>query len=375
MESLGMSFSAVARVLAGKRVFVTGHTGFKGSWLTIWLHRTGARVTGYSTAPPTSPSNFVVSKVHELLDRHHEADVRDGDRLAAAVNAADPDVIFHLAAQPIVRDSYARPRETFDVNVMGTASLFDAVRARGKPCVVIVVTSDKCYENREHVWGYRENDALGGHDLYSASKAATEVLTAAYRRSFFPAAQLAQHGIKVATARAGNVIGGGDWAIDRLVPDAVRSLSAGREIPLRNPDSIRPWQHVLDPLCGYLLLATKMLTNADATFCDAWNFGPLVGEDAPVARIAEWLAQAWGNGAWVDASRPDQPHEARVLRLSIEKALSELGWMPRWGLHEAVRRAARWYLRHARGEECMRDACLEDIADYEASPDRLHATD
>ena len=367
-----MTSSDVARVLAGKRAFVTGHTGFKGSWLTILLHRLGVCVTGYATAPPTSPSNFVVSRVQELLESHHEADIRDDARLKAAVNAANPDVVFHLAAQPIVRDSYARPRETFEVNVIGTAGLLDAIKARAKPCAVIVVTSDKCYENRDQVWGYRETDAMGGYDLYSASKGSAELLTAAYRRSFFPVQKVGQHGIKIATARAGNAIGGGDWAADRLVPDAVRSLASGRAIPLRNPDAVRPWQHLLDPLAGYMLLASRMLTRNDGALCDAWNFGPLPGEDAPVSRVAEWLAQAWGKGSWVDARQADQPHEARVLRLSIEKAVSNLGWMPRWGLPEAVERTARWYLRHARDGGCMRDACLEDITAYEQSPDRLH---
>jgi CDP-glucose 4,6-dehydratase len=355
------------RVLADKSVLVTGHTGFKGSWLTIWLHRLGARVTGYALPPPTTPSNYVVSRVQELVRSHHEADIRDAERLGAAVKASDPDVIFHLAAQPLVRESYARPRETFEVNAIGTASLLDAVRARGKPCVVVIVTSDKCYENHEHALEYRETDSLGGHDPYSASKAAAEIVAAAYRRSFFPVDRLARHGVKIATVRAGNVIGGGDWAIDRLVPDAVRSLTSRRAIPLRNPDSVRPWQHVLDPLGGYLLLASRMLLHDAAGLCGAWNFGPLPGDAIPVSRLAEWFIEEWGDGSWVDARDGEQPHEAGVLRLSIEKSMAELGWTPRWGLREAVRRAARWYSRQARTGECMRDACLADIADHESA--------
>jgi CDP-glucose 4,6-dehydratase len=364
VEKLGMKSLPVVQGFSEKRVFLTGHTGFKGSWLAIWLHQLGARVTGYSTPPPTTPSNFVVSRVRELVDSHHDADVRDGTRLGAAVEAADPDVIFHLAAQPIVRESYAHPRETFEVNAIGTASLLDAVRARGKPCAVVIVTSDKCYENHEHVWGYRETDALGGHDPYSASKAATELVASAYRRSFFPPDKLARHGIKIATVRAGNVIGGGDWASDRLVPDAVRSLTVGQAVPLRNPDAVRPWQHVLDPLFGYLSLASRMLLSDDVTLCDAWNFGPLPGADVPVSRLAEWFIEAWGDGSWVDAREGEQPHEAGMLRLSVEKSISRLGWMPRWGPREAVQRAARWYSRHARTNECMLNACLADIADY-----------
>lgn len=361
-----MNLREVRRALEGKRAFVTGHTGFKGSWLSIWLHGMGVETTGYSTPPPTSPSNFEVSRVRELLVHHEEADIRDATRLRDAVRKADPDIVFHLAAQPLVRTSYALPRETFDVNVLGTASLLDAVAARAKPCVVIVVTSDKCYENREHAWGYRESDPMGGHDPYSASKGAAELLVSAYRRSFFPPARIAQHGIKLASVRAGNVIGGGDWALDRLVPDAMRSLASGQVLAVRNPDAVRPWQHVLDPLAGYLLLASRMLETGAEGLCDGWNFGPLPGEDVPVSRLASWLVEAWGSGSWVDARHGDQPHEAQLLRLSIEKATSLLGWLPRWSLRSTVEHTVRWYAQFARSPASMRDACLQDIADYEA---------
>lgn len=353
---------------AGRSVFVTGHTGFKGSWLSIWLNQLGARVTGYSLAPPTTPSNFVVSGVRELLAGHHEAEIRDPDTLQRAIAAAAPDVIFHLAAQPLVRLSYQQPRETFEINVMGTVNVLDAVRALGKPCVVIIVTSDKCYENREQIWGYREIDAMGGHDPYSASKGAAEVATAAYRRSFFSPARLNQHKIKVASARAGNVIGGGDWAQDRIITDIVRHLKAGEPAPVRNPRSVRPWQHVLEPLSGYLRLGSAMLASDDPSLCDAWNFGPIVGDELPVAQLVELFIESWGSGEWKDTSDPMQPHEAAVLRLSIDKAVEQLGWRPRWGIAETVRRTARWFrLFNGESQPSMLEACRQDIADYNST--------
>ena len=353
---------------SGRSVLITGHTGFKGSWLAIWLHRLGARVTGYALAPNTEPSNFVVSQVEGLLAGHVEADVRDAARLTQAIEKAGPDVVFHLAAQPLVRTSYAEPRETFDVNVIGTATLLDAVRARGRPCVVVIITSDKCYENREQARGYREIDPLGGHDPYSASKAATEILVAAYRRSFFSPLRLAQHGVKLATARAGNVIGGGDWAKDRIVADAVRSLVAGEPVGVRNPKAVRPWQHVLEPLSGYLLLAERMLQSEDPAWCDAWNLGPMPGQELPVARLVEGFLAAWQGGSWRDASSPNQPHEAALLMLAIDKALGQLGWRPVWEPAEAIARTARWYRRfYDRSSPSMLEACLEDIAAYETA--------
>jgi len=357
--------------LAQKSVFVTGHSGFKGSWLSIWLHRLGAKVTGYSKPPPTTPSNFEMSRVQTLLATHHVGDIRDGERLTSAIAAADPDIIFHMAAQPLVRESYQNPRETFDVNVIGTAAVLDAVKARGKPCVVIVVTSDKCYENGEHVWGYREADPMGGHDPYSASKGAAELVVSSYRRSFFPPSTIVKHGVQVASVRAGNVIGGGDWAVDRLVPDIIRALSSGAEVRLRNPDAVRPWQHVLDPLGGYLLLAARMLEKKDVALSSGWNFGPLPGHDVPVSRLAQALIDEWGSGKWLDVREHNQPHEAQTLRLSIEKAVAQLAWRPRWDVQTSIRRTARWYARAARSQGSMLDACLEDIEAYERSSDAL----
>ena len=356
----------VRETFSGRSVFVTGHTGFKGSWLALWLQRLGARVTGYALAPPTDPSLFVAGDVRELLAAHHEADIRDGAQLNRALQEADPDVVFHLAAQSLVLTSYDRPRETFEVNVIGTAGLLEAVRARAKPCAVVIVSSDKCYENRDQVRGYREIDPLGGHDPYGASKAAAEIVVAAYRRSFFAVDRIAQHGVKLASARSGNVFGGGDWGKDRIVTDIVRHLAAGRPVPVRSPRAVRPWQHVLQALSGYLLLAARMLRSDDPAWCDAWNFGPIPGEEVPVAQLVEWFLAQWEGGTWEDLSDRRHPHEAHTLRLSIDKALGQLGWRPAWGLQEAVRRTARWYRQfYAAGSRGMREACRQDIAGYE----------
>ena len=333
------------QAFAGRGVFVTGHTGFKGSWLSIWLHALGARVAGYALDPPTSPSNFDACGIRGLLAAHHQADLRDIGRLRAALQAASPEVVFHLAAQPLVRQSYADPRETFDVNVMGTVNLLEAIRVLDRPCVVLVITSDKCYENREQTWGYREIDALGGYDPYSASKGAAEIVVAAYRRSFFPPGQLARHRMKLASVRAGNVIGGGDWAKDRIITDVVRHLRADQPVPVRSPRAVRPWQHVLEPLGGYLTLAARMLESDDPALCDAWNFGPTPGEEIPVSRLVELFVQAWGHGAWQDVSDAKEPHEAGVLRLCTDKAMHQLAWRPRWSVVEAVRRTAEWFRR------------------------------
>ena len=326
---------------ASRSVLITGHTGFKGSWLALWLNRLGARVHGYSLPAPTKPSHFEVSGVREVLASHQEADVRDRKQLSRALAQAAPDAVFHLAAQPLVRESYRLPIETFDVNVIGTLSLLEAVRAWGRPCAVLIATSDKCYElNGTGGAPRRETDLLGGHDPYSASKAAAEIAVASYRRSFFPEERLADHGVSVASLRAGNVIGGGDWAKDRIVCDLVSALAAGKPAALRNPDAVRPWQHVLEPLSGYLSLAARMLRSPSPDLCGSWNFGPPDGKEAPVRRLVEDFLRAWGEGSWVDARAAGQPHEAPALRLSSEKAARILGWRPQWSLEQAAARAA-----------------------------------
>jgi CDP-glucose 4,6-dehydratase len=349
---------------AGRAIFVTGHTGFKGSWLSLWLHALGARVHGYSLEPPTEPSNFVVSRVEQQCATHHIGDVRDATRLEAALSRSQPDVIFHLAAQPLVREGYRTPRDTFEVNVMGTVGLLDAVRRQQRPCAVVVISSDKCYENREQVWGYREHEALGGDDPYSASKGAAELVVAAYRKSFFAPARIGQHGVRLASVRAGNVIGGGDWAPERIVTDIVRALRSATPVPVRNPDAVRPWQHVLEPLGGYLALAQRMATSNHPRWCSAYNFGPAPSDAVPVRRLVELFLRAWGGGSWEPRPTPNQPPEAAVLRLAIDKAVAELGWRPRWTVDQAISRTAAWFRAYHDGQVDMRGLCLADIRDY-----------
>jgi CDP-glucose 4,6-dehydratase len=355
--------------LKGRSVLVTGHTGFKGSWLTLWLDSLGARVAGYALDPPTSPNNFEASGVADVLTDDVRGDIRDAEVVAKVIEQCAPDVVFHLAAQPIVRESLRSPRETFDVNVMGTATLLDAVLSSGRPCAVVVVTSDKCYRNDGQIWGFREIDPLGGHDPYSASKAGAELVVDSYRSSFFPVDRIVEHGVRLASVRAGNVIGGGDWAVDRIVPDAVRALSAGEDLVVRNPASTRPWQHVLEPLSGYLTLAGRLLGEPQgAEWAGAWNFGPLTSDEASVADLATTVVSAWGSGSWVAAEAAGQDVEAKTLRLSIDKAVSRLGWVPQWGFGETVTRTVEWYRAYYGARSgSMRQHSLDDIAAYGGS--------
>lgn len=320
----------LSQAYRGKRVLLTGHTGFKGSWLLLWLESLGAEVHGLSLAPETQQWLFAAAQLQRHC-RHFEGDVRDFDLVKKRVAEVKPDFVFHLAAQPLVRRSYAQPLETLATNAMGTAHVLEAVRLRGESCRVVIVSSDKCYENRERDEGYREDEAMGGHDPYSMSKGATELVTASWRRSF---------GLTVASARAGNVIGGGDWAEDRLVPDIVRSLAAHQPVPVRNPRSVRPWQHVLEPLSGYLLLGARL---GQAGVADGWNFGPSDESSRTVRELVEQMIASWGSGRWEDKSDPKAVHEAKLLRLSIAKAKAQLDWAPRWGFEETVKRTVNWY--------------------------------
>ncbi len=361
----GLAAGSLRAAFAGKRVLLTGHTGFKGGWLAVWLHDLGAVVTGVGLPPSTEPSFFEDVGVGGLC-RHVLGDIRDFEALRRLVRDSRPEVVFHLAAQALVRVSYEEPLDTLRTNVLGTANLLEALRLERQRCAVVVVTSDKCYENREWVYGYRENDPLGGHDVYSTSKGAAELVVQSYRRSFFPPGCLPEHGVALASARAGNAIGGGDWAKDRIVPDAVRALSAGRPVPVRNPDAVRPWQHVLEPLGGYLLLAERLLGPDRARFCEAWNFGPGTGSAQPVRTVVESLVSWWGEGGWIHAQQGDAPHEAGLLRLSIDKAATHLGWAPRWQLPKAVAQTAEWYRARAAqaSPEALHALCLQQIRGY-----------
>lgn len=345
----------------GRRVFLTGHTGFKGGWLALWLSSLGAKVTGYALPPPTDPSLFELTRLHELVD-HEVGDIRDPQPLTAAMRRAAPEVVIHMAAQPIVRASYDAPADTFATNVLGTAHVLDAVRASPGVRAVVVVTSDKCYENREWHWGYREDEAMGGADPYSASKGCTELVAASYRRSFFPADRYDQHGVALATVRAGNVVGGGDWAADRLVPDAMQAFSRGETLTLRYPGAVRPWQHVLEPLAGYLAVARRLAAEGPA-WGEGWNFGPGEEGERTVAAVVERLAALWGDGArWAVTGEP-QPHEARFLKLDCSKARARLGWRPRLDFAATLALAVDWRRAYVEGGD-MRATTLAQIAGY-----------
>jgi CDP-glucose 4,6-dehydratase len=348
----------------GRKVFLTGHSGFKGSWLSLWLADMGAEVTGYALPPPTEPNLFTLTGLDgEMISR--VGDVRDAVLLKEALTEAQPEVVFHLAAQPLVRESYRDPAETFATNVMGTVNLLEAVRATRSVRAVVNVTSDKCYENREWVWSYRENEPLGGYDPYSASKACSELVTASYRNSFFHPSKYDTHHVAVATARAGNVIGGGDWAAHRLVPDCLQSLLANDPIKLRNPDAVRPWQHVLEPLGGYLLLAEK-LTLSGPRYGEAWNFGPDEADAGTVEWLARTLCDAWGGSARIEVQENSPLHEAGCLRLDATKARLVLGWKPVWKLGEALAKTVFWTKAWQVGQD-PRTVSLEQIHQYEGA--------
>ena len=347
----------------GRRVWLTGDTGFKGSWLAFWLRRLGAEVWGIGLEPETEEGPFVRAALGEVV-RHETADIRDGGRMAAMAREFAPEVVFHLAAQALVRRSYADPVETIDTNVRGTAHVLDAVRLAGNACAVVVVTSDKCYENREEDYAYREGDPMGGHDPYSASKGCEELVAASFRSAFFAPGK----NIHLATARAGNVIGPGDWAADRIVPDAVRAIRAGSKLSVRNPRAVRPWQHVLEPLGGYLRLGQVLLEQGEAV-AEGWNFGPDPASARTVGDLADRFCQAWGPGAaWQAEPNSAHPHEAHLLQLNIEKAGARLGWIPRWDFETTVRRTAAGYraLLAAPDAEAVRQFMAAEIAAYES---------
>ena len=362
-----MNDKLLAETFRGRRVLVTGHTGFKGSWLSIWLHEMGAEVVGVGLDPYSEKDNFVLSGIGGKIMADIRADIRDGERLKEIFREYEPEVVFHLAAQPLVRLSYEIPVETYEVNVMGSINVMEAVRVTESVRAVVMITTDKCYENREQLWGYREDEPMGGYDPYSSSKGACEIAISSWRRSFFnPADYGRKHHVSIASARAGNVIGGGDWAKDRIVPDCIRALEAGKEVEIRSPHAIRPWQHVLEPLSGYLLLAAKMLQEPTA-YCEGWNFGPRMESVRTVWEVATLLNAPLSSGegyggtsfAREGGAGGEAPHEANLLLLDISKAKFRLGWEPRTDIDTCCQLTADWYRRYR--TEDVYQLCVEQI--------------
>jgi CDP-glucose 4,6-dehydratase len=346
----------------GKRVFLTGHTGFKGSWLSLWLQELGAEVTGFALAPPTEPSLFQLAHVGNGMDSNI-GDIRDLKALQQAMNVAKPDIVFHMAAQALVRYAYENPVETYATNVMGTVNTLEAVRNTPSVRAVVIITTDKCYENREWVWGYRESEPMGGFDPYSNSKGCAELVSAAYRSSYFHTDKYADHGVALATARAGNVIGGGDWARDRLIPDILAAFSQGQYANIRNPEAIRPWQHVLEPLRGYLSLAERLF-EVGPDYAEGWNFGPNAEDAMPVSWVAAQMAAMWGPDARWKIDKGDHPHEANYLKLDISKVRARLNWQPLIRLPRALELITDWARQHHQGAN-LHDFTLSQIQSYQ----------
>jgi CDP-glucose 4,6-dehydratase len=350
-------------VFKNKTVLVTGHTGFKGSWLCIWLKELGAHVIGYALEPYTERDNFVATGLSDKIT-HIIGDVREFQELRKVFEKHRPEFVFHLAAQPIVRESYVSPKETYDINIGGTVNMLECCRLTDSVRVIINVTSDKCYENQEWIWGYRESDPMGGYDPYSSSKGCSELVTAAYRKSFFNPNDFKVHRKSLASARAGNVIGGGDWQKDRIIPDCIRALESNKPVEVRNPNAMRPWQHLLEPLSGYLLLASRMYEEPQK-FCNAWNFGPNHDSIIPVAEVADKVVTLWGNGSWIDLSNENAPHEAKLLSLDISKAKMYLKWFPIWNTEKAIEKTVDWYKEYKKKYPYR--ICVDQIEEFHAS--------
>ena len=351
----------------GKRVLVTGHTGFKGSWLALWLNQLGADVTGYALDPITNPAMFDLCDIARDVDSRI-ADIRHFRKLNACVAEVQPDIIIHLAAQPIVRHSYIDPLGTLSTNVMGTANLLEAARAANRRCSIVVVTSDKCYENEEWIWGYRENDRMGGKDPYSMSKGAAELVVSSWRRSFFESANC---DIRLASVRAGNVLGGGDWAKDRIMTDAITAFTCGDALLLRNPLATRPWQHVLEPLGGYLLLGAKLMSEEGQDYCSGWNFGPRRKDVQNVEMVIDKFTEYWGENSVWKLAEGEQPAEANLLSLNCDKATAKLGWSPVWNLDQLLEKTALWYQEWSKESGDLRQLSLRQIAEYEADANKM----
>ena len=348
-------------IYRGKRVLITGHTGFKGSWLSLLLNELGADVYGFALEPPTSPSLYKEAKIDELVTSYI-GDVRDLYYLTKVIQEVQPEIVFHMAAQPLVRESYKIPVETYSTNVMGTVHLLEACRSTSSVKAIVNVTTDKCYENKEWHWGYRENEPMGGYDPYSNSKGCSELITSAYRNSFFNPSEYKNHGVSVASARAGNVIGGGDWAEDRLIPDFIRAISKGEKVRIRSPFAIRPWQHVLEPLSGYLRLAEFLYTEGPK-FAQAWNFGPYDHDARNVEWITKTICEFWGDEASFEIDKKPQPHEANYLKLDCSKANAELNWFPKWDIQTTLKSIVDWNKAYLNNED-IREVTKRQIHQY-----------
>lgn len=362
MESMviGGKMKNFNNVYKGKRVLVTGHTGFKGSWLSIWLKELGAEVIGYSLEPYTEKDNFVLSHLSEkIVDIR--GDIRDRKHLRAIFDKYKPEIVFHMAAQPLVRLSYDIPVETYETNLMGTINILEEIRNCKNTKIGIMITTDKCYENKEQIWGYRENESFGGYDPYSSSKGACEIAIQSWRNSFFNPKDYEKHGKSIASVRAGNVIGGGDWAKDRIVPDCIRALEEGKDIEIRSPKSIRPWEHVLEPLSGYLLLGQKMMEDP-IKYCEGWNFGPNLDAIVNVWEVAEKIVKNYVKGNLKDISNPNALHEAKLLLLDITKSRFELGWKPTLTINESIELTTEWYKRYK--NEDVYQLCVKQINEF-----------
>jgi len=347
-----------------RKVFITGHTGFKGSWLCLLLKQLGAEIYGYALEPPTTPSLFCEAKIDELITSYI-GDIRDLSYLQEVIQKTQPEIVIHMAAQPLVRESYKSPVDTYSINVIGTVNLLEACRYTPSVRAIVNVTTDKCYENKEWHWGYRENEPMGGYDPYSNSKGCSELVTSAYRNSFFNPNKYNDHKVALASVRAGNVIGGGDWAEDRLIPDFIRAISKGEKLKIRSPYAIRPWQHVLEPLTGYLTLAEKLYSEG-SKFAQGWNFGPNDSDARDVEWITKTICEIWGNGASYEVDSNPQPHEANYLKLDCSKAKAELGWIPKWNIHTTLKSIVEWNKAFQEGEN-IREVTINQIIKYYSS--------
>jgi len=358
--------SELFKQFAGRRVLLTGHTGFKGSWLALWLRRLGAEVIGVAESPPTNPSHFEVASVADQMNASIIGDIRNYEWLADIVSDSKPDLVMHLAAQSVVKTGYEDPLLTFSTNVMGTANVLEAVRQTKRRCAVFIVTSDKCYENVEQTWGYRECDPFGDHDPYGGSKGAAELVVRTYRHSYFPIDRLNDHGVWLASARAGNVIGGGDWTSNALIVDTVKAILNNEPVKIRNPLAVRPWQHVLQCLSGYLTISANLLLAKNPKMSSGWNIGPNPGGELTVGQIADYFLKQWGSGRWQDCSDPDQHREAGILRLSIDKALTHLGWQPCWDVNTTLDKTVEWYRHYSQSPSQIQQFSLTQIDEFQA---------